>query len=401
MERGEYDPTYIWQRPDWPVWRYDLRRLAGPLAEVSQLQGRLLGRLSDVGMVLRSEASLVTLTDDVVKTSAIEGEQLDVASVRSSVARRLGVDVGALAPVDRHVEGVVAMVLDATLDAHATLTAERLQAWHTALFPTGYSNLTRLRVGAWRDNATGSMQVVSGPMHRHKVHYEAPPAACLDVEMTRFLEWANADTGEPALIKAALAHLWFVTLHPFDDGNGRMARAVGDLFLTRADDSPQRFYSLSAEIQRRRSAYYDVLERTQKGSLEVDEWLTWFLATLRDAIAAAQVSLDGVLAKARFWRRWASTPMNPRQVKLVNRLLDGFEGKLTSGKWAAIAKSSTDTALRDINELIALGMLRRAEGGGRSTGYELAPVEPDQVAGTESVDRRTKPMAHPTRPIDR
>ncbi|HEY4093393.1 MAG TPA: Fic family protein [Luteibacter sp.] len=375
MRSGEY--TYIWQSPAWPDWRYDLKRLAAPLAEVSQLQGRLLGRLADVGMALRGEASLVAITDDVVKTSAIEGETLDVSSVRSSVARHLGVDIGALAPVDRHVEGVVDMVLDATLGASEPLTAERLHAWHMALFPTGYSNLTRLRVGAWRDDATGPMQVVSGPMHRHKVHFQAPPADGLDREMARFLDWANRETGEPMLIKAALAHLWFVTLHPFDDGNGRMARAVGDLFLARADGSPQRFYSLSAEIQRRRSAYYEILERTQKGTLDVDEWLSWFLATLRDAVAAAQVSLDGVLFKARFWRRWASTPMNARQVKLVNRLLDGFQGKLTSGKWAAIAKSSTDTALRDINELVALGMLRRTEGGGRSTGYELAPIEPD------------------------
>jgi Fic family protein len=375
MERGEY--IYIWQAPDWPNWRYDLARLATPLADVSQAQGRLLGRMADVGMLLRGEASLAALTDDVVKTSAIEGERLDVASVRSSVARHLGVDAGALAPTDRHVEGVVEMVLDATLSADTPLSADRVRAWHAALFPTGYSNLTRVRVGAWRDDAKGPMQVVSGPMHRHTVHFEAPPAAQLDDAMSRFFDWANASTGEPLLVKAALAHLWFVTLHPFDDGNGRIARAVGDLFLTRADGSPQRFYSLSAEIQRHRSAYYDVLERTQKGSLDVDEWLAWFLATLRDAVAAAHASLDSVLHKARFWRHWGSTAMNARQVKLVNRLLDGFEGKLTSGKWATIAKSSTDTALRDINELLAIGMLRRTEGGGRSTGYELAPLAAD------------------------
>jgi Fic family protein len=371
MESGEY----IWESPNWPHWRYDLGRLAAPLAEVSQAQGRLLGRLADIGMALRGEASLVALTDDVVKTSAIEGERLDEDSVRSSVARHLGVDVGALAPVDRHVEGVVEMVLDATVRADAPLTEARLMAWHAALFPTGYSHLTKVRVGAWRDDAKGPMQVVSGPMHRHKVHYEAPPASQLAAGMERFLDWANSETGEPALVKAALAHLWLVTLHPFDDGNGRLARAVGDLFLARADGSPQRFYSLSAEIQRRREAYYDVLERTQKGTLEVDEWLTWFLATLRDAIASAEVALDRTLQKARFWRRWGDTPMNPRQAKLVNRLLDGFEGKLTTGKWATIAKSSTDTALRDINELVAHGLLRRTEGGGRSTGYEIAPFD--------------------------
>ncbi|UPG88516.1 Fic family protein [Luteibacter aegosomaticola] len=375
MRSGEY--TYIWQRDDWPTWRYDQARLAGPLAEVSLAQGRLLGRLADVGMALRSEASLAALTDDVVKSSAIEGEHLDVASVRSSIARHLGVEIGALAPVDRHVEGVVDMILDATLHSDETLTTARLHAWHTALFPTGYSHLTRVRVGAWRDDAKGPMQVVSGPMHRHTVHFEAPPADSLEQEMQRFLAWANARTSEPPVIKAALAHLWFVTLHPFDDGNGRMTRAVGDLFLARADGSPQRFYSLSAEIQRHRSAYYDVLERTQKGSLEVDEWLAWFLMTLHGALAAAQATLDRVLYKARFWRHWGSFPMNARQTKLVNRLLNGFEGKLTSGKWATIAKSSTDTALRDITELVTLGMLRRTEGGGRSTGYELAPIDQD------------------------
>ncbi|QWT22208.1 Fic family protein [Bacillus sp. NP157] len=373
MRSGEY--TYIWESAAWPVWRYDLARLAAPLSDVSRAQGLLLGRLADVGVTLRSEASLSALTEDVVKTSAIEGERLDVETVRSSIARRLGVDVGALAPVDRHVEGVVDMVMDATLRADEPLTADRLKRWHAVLFPTGFSHLSRVKVGAWRDDATGPMQVVSGPIHRNTVHFEAPPAATLEDEMARFLDWANANTGEPMLVKAALAHLWFVTLHPFDDGNGRIARAVGDLFLARADGSPQRFYSLSAEIQRRRSAYYDVLERTQKGSLDVDEWLTWFLATLRDAIAAAQDSLDSVMAKARFWRRWADAPMNPRQVKLINRLLDGFEGKMTTGKWSNIARSSTDTALRDINDLIERGMLRRAEGGGRSTGYELAPVD--------------------------
>jgi len=369
------DSLYIWEADDWSCWRYDLPALAVTLAEASRAQGLLLGRLADVGMALRDQASLAALTDDVVKTSEIEGESLNVESVRSSIARRLGVDIGALAPVDRHVEGVVEMVLDATVRSHEPLPAGRLFAWHAALFPTGYSGLTRIRVGAWRDDATGPMQVVSGPPHRQKVHFQAPPADRLAAEMTRFLEWANGDTGEPALIKAGLAHLWFVTLHPFDDGNGRIARAVGDLFLARADRSPQRFYSLSAQIQRSRRDYYDVLERTQRGALDVTEWLTWFLATLQGAIDSAQITLDAVLFKARFWRRWAGIPMNERQVKLLNRLLDGFDGKLTSSKWAAIAKCSPDTALRDITELMALGILRRTPGGGRSTGYELAPID--------------------------
>ena len=366
------DRRYIWQLADWPAMRYDLAALAGPLAEVSRAQGQLLGRLADVGMPLRDQASLAALTEDVVKTSEIEGERLDVDSVRSSIARRLGVDIGALAPVDRHVEGVVEMVLDATAHCATPLTPERLFGWHAALFPTGYSGLAQIRVGAWRDDASGPMQVVSGPVHRQRVHYEAPPAARLDAEAANFLAWANADTSEPALIKAGLAHLWFVTLHPLEDGNGRIARAVGDLFLARADGSPQRFYSLSAQIQRERKDYYDVLERSQKGTLDVTCWLSWFLGTLGRAVTSAQTTLDAVLVKARFWQRRAGTPLNERQVKLLNRLLDGFEGKLTSSKWAAIAKCSPDTALRDITQLLELGVLKKSPGGGRSTGYELA-----------------------------
>ena len=370
MNRG--DKSYLWQLADWPAMRYDLGALAGPLAEASRAQGRLLGRLADVGMPLRDRASLAALTEDVVKTSEIEGERLDADAVRSSIARRLGVDIGALAPVDRNVEGVVEMVLDATARCATPLTPERLFGWHAALFPTGYSGLSRIRVGAWRDDAGGPMQVVSGPLHRQRVHYEAPPAAQLAAEVANFLAWANAATPEPALIKAGLAHLWLVTLHPFEDGNGRIARAVGDLFLARADGCPQRFYSLSAQIQRERRAYYEILERTQKGTLDVTGWLTWFLGALLRAMESAQQTLDAVLAKARFWQRSAGIPLNARQVKMLNRLLDGFEGALSSGKWAAIAKCSPDTALRDIGELIELGVLRKTAGGGRSTAYELA-----------------------------
>jgi Fic family protein len=369
MHRGDY--TYIWQAHDWPSWRYDLATLAHSLADVSRAQGLLMGRLADVGMALRDQASLSALTEDVVKTSEIEGEQLNVESVRSSIARRLGVDIGALAPVDRHVEGVVEMVLDATANNSAPVTRDRLFGWHAALFPTGYSGLVRINVGGWRDDATGPMQVVSGPLGRQRVHFQAPPADALESETSRFLTWANSASAEPPLIKAGLAHLWFVTLHPFDDGNGRIARAVGDLFLARADGSPQRFYSLSAQIQRERKAYYDILERTQKQSLDVTEWLAWFLETLHRAVDQAQHTLDAVLAKTRFWQRWATTPLNERQVKLVNRLLDGFEGKLTSSKWAAIAKCSPDTALRDITDLLVRGVLRKTAAGGRSTSYEL------------------------------
>lgn len=365
------DYTYIWQTKDWPIWRYDLSSLVHRLADVSHAQGKLMGRLVDVGVTLRDQASLSTLTDDVVKTSEIEGEQLDVGSVRSSIARRMGVDIGALAPVDRHVEGVVDMVLDATSNCREPLTRNRLFGWHAALFPTGYSGLSRIKVGGWRDDASGAMQVVSGPIGRQRVHFEAPPSTQLDLECARFVDWANSPSTLPPLIKAGLAHLWFVTLHPFDDGNGRIARAIGDLFLARADASPQRFYSLSSQIQRERKAYYAILEKTQKGNLDVTEWLDWFLDTLHRAIDQAQLTLNTVLARTRFWQRWPTASLNERQVKLVNRMLDGFDGKLTSSKWASIAKCSPDTALRDISDLLGRGVLRKSEAGGRSTSYEL------------------------------
>ena len=369
MNSGDYN--YIWQANDWPNWHFDLAILAQPMAEVSRAQGLLMGRLVDVGMALRDQASLAALTEDVINTSEIEGERLNVESVRSSIARRLGVDIGALAPVDRHVEGIVEMVIDATANHNAPVTQGRLFGWYAALFPTGYSGLSKINVGTWRNDANGPMQVVSGPIGRQQVYFEAPPAGRLDAEMGRFLDWLNEASSPHPLIKAGLAHLWFVTLHPFDDGNGRIARAIGDLLLARADGSPQRFYSLSAQIQRERKAYYDILEQTQKRSLEVTEWLLWFLAALHRAVKQAQFTLDVVLAKARFWQHWATMPLSERQVKLLNKLLDGFEGKLTSSKWAAIAKCSADTALRDINDLLARGVLRKADAGGRSTCYEL------------------------------
>ena len=368
------DCNYIWQASDWPKWRYDLSVLAGPMGEVSRAQGVLIGRLADVGMALRDQASLAALTEDVVKTSAIEGEVLGVESVRSSIARRLGVEIGALAPFDRRVEGVVEMVLDATAHCDAPVTRERLFGWHGALFPTGRAGLSKIKVAGWRDDAGGPMQVVSGPIGRQRMHFEAPPADRLDAEVGRFLDWINAASNDPPLLKAGLGHLWFVTLHPFDDGNGRIARAIGDLLLARADGSPQRFYSLSAQIQRERKGYYEILERTQKQSMEVTEWLTWFLHTLHDAVDQAQHTLDAVLGKARFWQRWAVIPLNERQVALLNRLVDGFDGKLTSSKWAAIARCSPDTALRDINDLMARGVLRKSGAGGRSTSYELSDL---------------------------
>jgi len=366
------DRKYIWQASDWPHWIFDLATLAEPMARVSHAQGLLLGRLADVGMAQRDQASLAALAEDVVKTSAIEGEYLDFESVRSSIARKLGVDIGALAPVDRHVDGVVDMVLDATINSRAPVSPQRLFGWHAALFPTGYSGLSRIRTGAWRDDANGPMQVVSGPIGRERVHFQAPPAARIEAEMNDFLAWLNGSVrngpvNEPPLVRAGLGHLWFVTLHPFDDGNGRIARAIGDLLLARADGSPERFYSMSAQIQRERKAYYDILERTQKRTLDVTDWLVWFLGTLHRAVDQAQLALDSVLFKSRFWQRWATTALNERQVRLLNKLLDGFEGKLTSSKWAIIAKCSPDTALRDINDLVGRGVLRKSDAGGRST----------------------------------
>ncbi len=366
------DKRFIWQQNDWPRWVYDHKRLAPLLAQVHQAQGHLQGRMHDLGLDLRDQASLRVLTEDVLKTSEIEGEKLNPDSVRSSIARRLGVDIGALASTDRHVDGVVDMVLDATQKHGDPLTFERLFAWHAALFPTGYSGLRKIRVGQWRDDALGPMQVVSGPVHRQKIHYQAPPADGLDAAMTAFLSWFNAPEDEP-VVKAGLAHLWFVTIHPFDDGNGRMARAVGDMALARAEKSAQRCYSLSAQIQRERKDYYDHLEATQKGGMDITAWLMWFLSCLLRAIQGAEAALVSVLGKARFWQHWAGTPMNARQIKLLNQLLDGFDGKLTSSKWAAIGKCSQDTALRDISELVERGVLNKSQASGRSTSYDVRP----------------------------
>ncbi|WP_053842870.1 Fic family protein [Paracidovorax avenae] len=363
--------TYVWQRPDWPQWRFDALALAAPLAEVHRAQGHLAGRMAGVGLAQRDQATLRALTQEVVTTSAIEGESLDLDAVRSSIARRLGVDIGALAPSDRHVDGVVDMVLDATQRFAEPLTAERLFGWHAALFPTGYSGRLRIRTGAWRDDAAGPMQVVSGPIGREKVHYEAPPATALDAETAAFLQWFNAPPAGDPIVHAGLAHLWLVTLHPFDDGNGRISRAVGDMALARAEGSAQRFYSLSAQIQRERKRYYEQLEATQRGTLDVTPWLAWFLGCLLRAVQGADGLVADVLAKAQFWQRWADVPMNARQTLVLNRVLDGMEGKLSNARWAAIAKCSSDTALRDISDLLGKGVLVRAEGGGRNVAYAL------------------------------
>lgn len=365
---------YIHELADWPQFRWNHQALAKLLAEVRHRQGLLIGHMGALGFNLRQEAVLQTLTADVLKSSEIEGEKLDAEQVRSSLARRLGIDIGALKPADRNVEGVVEMMLDATRHYHQPLTADRLFAWHAALFPTGRSGMRKIKVGAWRDDSDGPMQAVSGPMGKECVHFGAPAAPRVDKEMNAFLDWFNANHDLDLVMKADLAHLWFVSIHPFDDGNGRIARAISDMALARSENSSQRFYSMSTQIRHERNAYYEILERTQKADMDVTRWMEWFLACLGRAIEGAQTVLRGVLAKAKFWERIRDLTINDRQRLILNKLLDGFEGKLTTTKYAKLTKSSQDTALRDIAHLVEKGVLRRSSEGGRSTSYLLADV---------------------------
>jgi len=369
---------YIHELKGWPRFRSDEKALAKPLAAVSRRQGRLIGRMEGLGFKLREEAVLHALSEDVIKSSDIEGEKLDPMQVRSSIARRLGMDIAGLIPSDRNVDGVVEMLLDATCNFSAPLTEVRLLGWHAALFPTGYSGMYKIIAGAWRDDSDGPMQVVSGPEGKKKVHFEAPAARRLPEEMKDFLNWLGGEDRPDPIIKAGIAHLWFVTLHPFADGNGRIARAIADMQLARAENSPQRFYSMSAQIREERKAYYGILEKTQKGDLDITEWLSWFLACLDRALGAADTLLESVLAKAAFWERNRDKALNERQHKVLNRLLDGFEGRLTSSKWAKLTKVSQDTATRDIKDLIEKDILRQDSGGGRSTSYSLLMGDDDQ-----------------------
>jgi len=365
---------YIYERKGWPHFDWQREHIAEPLADVRHRQGRLVGHMEALGFNLRQDAILQTLTADVLKSSEIEGENLNAEQVRSSIARRLGMDIGALKPTDRTVEGVVEMMLDATRRFDQPLSAERLFSWHASLFPTGRSGLAKIRTGTWRDNNSGQMEVVSGPFGKEHVHYQAPPAKRLDREMQGFLEWFNANAGIDPVLKAALAHLWFLTIHPFDDGNGRIARAIADLALARSENSPQRFYSLSAQIRQERGSYYDILEKTQKGPLDVTPWMEWFLGCLGRAIAGAQTTLATILTKARFWEAVTGVAINHRQRLVLNRLLDGFDGKLSTSKYAKLSKCSEDTALRDILFLVEHGILVRNPEGGRSTNYALSPI---------------------------
>ena len=362
--------VYIHQLANWPKFTWNQEKLSPLLAEVRHRQGRLLGRMESLGFGLKAEATLQTLTLDVLKSSEIEGELLDSDQVRSSIARRLGMDVAGMIPADRNVEGVVEMMLGATQQFNKPLTDERLFSWHAALFPSGRSGMQKIITGAWRNNTNDDpMQVVSGPMGSEKIHYQAPDAALLNDEMNHFINWFNTKMDIDPVIKAAITHLWFVTIHPFDDGNGRIARAVADMQLARADGTIQRFYSMSAQIRKERNAYYNILEATQKGDLDISGWLDWFLNCLDRSLKATDEILATVLNKAKFWELHAKTLLNNRQVLMINKLLDGFTGKLNTSKWAAIAKCSQDTALRDIQDLMEKNVLVKGVEGGRSTGY--------------------------------
>jgi Fic family protein len=363
--------NYIHQLKDWPAFTWDHEKLVDLLASVRYKQGRLLGKLEGLGFHLREEATLETLTLDVLKSSEIEGEKLSTDQVRSSVAKRLGIRVAGVKTIDRNVEGVVEMMLDATQNYHRPLTAERVFGWHAVLFPTGRSGLHKIKTGRWRDDANCPMQVISGAMGKERVHFEAPEATRLKGEMKKFLQWFNTSYNGDAVLKAAIAHFWFVTIHPFDDGNGRIARAIADMQLARADSSKQRFYSMSAQIQQERNVYYNLLEKTQQGSLNITKWLQWFIECLGRALSSSDENLGSVIQKARFWESHQAAMLNERQRMMLNKVMDGLEGTLTSSKWAKVTKSSPDTALRDIQNLIDQGILEKEPGGGRSTSYRI------------------------------
>ncbi len=362
---------YIYQQDNWTDFVWHKEAVLLKLMPLRHKQGELMGKMQMLGFDLRQEALLETLTLDVLKSTEIEGEHLNLEQVRSSIARHLGISMLGLVPSDRHVDGVVEMMLDATQQYDTPLSINRLFDWHAALFPTGRSGMYRITVGDWRKDEKGAMQVVSGGFGKEKVHFQAPPAESLQAEMTNFIDWFNQKDDVDATLKAAIAHLWFITIHPFDDGNGRIARAIADMQLSKAESNTQRFYSMSAQIQLQRNKYYDILETTQKGNSDITGWLLWFLDCLNAALNSTELTLNKVLFKAKFWQIHAKTTFNDRQKLLINKLLDGFEGKLTSSKWAKIAKCSTDTALRDIQDLIQKAVLMKELSGGRSTNYEL------------------------------
>ncbi len=362
---------YIHQDSDWPQFDWDTDTMLPLVAQARDLQGRLIGRMESMGFDLRDEAVLETLIVDVVKTSEIEGELLPNDEVRSSVARRLGMDISGLPEVSRDVEGVVEMMLDATQRYNETLNKDRLCGWHAALLPTGRSGMYKITVGDWRKGDKGPMRIVSGAMGKEKVHYVAPDHTQLEDEMNQFISWFNKEQGIEPVIKSAIAHFWFVSIHPFDDGNGRIARAIADSQLAIADRTNQRFYSMSAEIMKSKKEYYNILEFTQKGGMDITAWLVWYFERLISAIESANATLSKVLAKAKFWELHKSTQLNKRQIEMINRLQGNFIGKLNTSKWAKITKVHRDTALRDIQDLVAKDILSDSGEGGRSTNYIL------------------------------
>ena len=366
---------WIHDQPNWPNFTWTDATLAPKLAEVRHRQGRLLGRMEGIGFELKREATLKTLTDDVVHSAAIEGAVLDPEDVRSSLARRLGIDVAGVPTIKRDVEGIVEVMLDATQHHAQPLTAERLFAWHAALFPTGHSAMTRITVAAWRPESAGPMQVISGPYGKMKVHFEAPHAFRLDDEMEAFLNWFENGDGIDPVLKAGIAHLWFVTIHPFEDGNGRIGRAILDMMLARGDNSSDRYYSLSSQIEAERRDYYDHLERQQRGELNITPWLDWFLDCLSRAITPAETNYSTVVFKARLWEWINHESVNERQRNVINRMLNGFKGHMSTSKYAKLVKCSTDTALRDIRELVERGILVQNPGGGRSTSYRIITID--------------------------
>jgi len=365
---------YIHQLTDWTSFTWDQIRLSTLLADIRNRQGRLLGRMESLGFTLQNEAALETLTLEVVKTSEIEGEILDLEMVRSSIARRMGIEVAGIETTDRNIEGIVEMMLDATRNFHLPLTSERLFDWHAALFPTGRSGMKKITVGNWRTGKNGPMQVVSGPIGREKVHFEAPAAELVSDEMKSFLDWFNLADDRDPVIKAAIAHFWFVTIHPFEDGNGRIARAIAEMQLAKADQMAQRFYSMSSQIQQDKKAYYDTLEKTQKGNPDITNWIEWFLLCLGRSLSAAETTVGKAVEKSRIWEQIKTKKINDRQRLMINKLLDGFEGKLNTSKWAKITKCSPDTALRDIQNLMDQDILEKETAGGRSTSYFLKRI---------------------------
>lgn len=375
--------VWIHEHKDWPNFTWDANALVSLLADIRYRQGCLLGRMEGLGFELKREASLRTLSNDVIKSSAIEGENLNSAEVRSSIARRLGLDIAGLVPTSRDVEGIVEMMLDATQHSLQPLTQDRLFDWHAALFPTGRSGMRHITVGEWRTVDTGAMQVVSGPIGKEKVHFEAPSAECLAKEMQNFLAWFEIEDQLDPVIKAGIAHLWFVTIHPFEDGNGRIARAVGDMALARADGTKDRFYSLSSQLEAERKAYYEQLEKQQRATPDITQWLEWFLACLGRALNDAEAAMATVLFKAQLWDSINQKPVNERQRMIINRMLeDAFEGFMNTSKYAKLAKCSNDTALRDIQELKSRGVFIKNPGGGRSTSYRL-PSDSEELVELE------------------